>query len=161
MLGLAVLILSLYNSWRFQSERYLTLKIGNCNFQDPKAASHEARLEDHIARANPSHAGRNYLRTFVERFEESSSNGAHVCLAYEPMREPLWLFQNRCRDQKLPLGLLKGYLKLLLEGLDYLHSECKIIHTGMSSTLHHGFGPRCVYVLMVPRSQGRQHPSRI
>lgn len=47
------------------------------------------------------------------------------------MREPLWIFQQRCRNKRFPLGLLKGYIKLLLQGLDYLHSECKIIHAGM------------------------------
>ncbi|PWY93951.1 CMGC protein kinase [Aspergillus sclerotioniger CBS 115572] len=117
--------------WRFQSERYLTLKVGNCDFKDKEAASHEARIEDHIAHANPHHDGCNYVRTWTERFEEQSAHGTHIFLAYEPMREPLGLFQNRCRNQRLPLGLLKGYVKLLLKGLDYLHSECNVIHTDL------------------------------
>ncbi|KAJ6155144.1 hypothetical protein N7470_005710 [Penicillium chermesinum] len=119
--------------WRCQSERFLTLKIGNCDYQDTNAASHEARIESLIAQGSHNHDGRNYLRTFVEHFEEKGPNGTHICLGYEPMREPLWLFQGRCWNQRLPLGLLKGYLKLLLKGLDYLHSECKIIHTGKLS----------------------------
>ncbi|PYI02361.1 kinase-like protein [Aspergillus sclerotiicarbonarius CBS 121057] len=53
----------------------------------------------------------------------------HVCLAYEPMREPLGLLQKRFRNQTFPLPLLKAYIKILLMGLDYLHSECNIIHT--------------------------------
>ncbi|KAJ5521352.1 hypothetical protein N7527_005467 [Penicillium freii] len=109
--------------WRCQSERFLTMKVGNCDYQDTNAASHEVR--------NHNHDGRNYVRTFVEYFEEKGPNGTHICLGYEPMREPLWLFQRRCWNQRLPLGLLKGYLKLLLKGLDYLHSECKIIHTDL------------------------------
>ncbi|GIK05193.1 hypothetical protein Aspvir_009296 [Aspergillus viridinutans] len=117
--------------WRCQSERYLTVKVGNCDYQDTNAASHEAQIESHIAHANSYHDGRNYIRTFVEYFEERGPNGTHICLGYEPMREPLWLFQSRCRDQRLPLGLLKGYMKLLLKGLDYLHSECNIIHTDL------------------------------
>ncbi|KAH8428570.1 uncharacterized protein LDX57_006266 [Aspergillus melleus] len=100
-----------------------TFGVGNCDLQDSHVASHEARTEDHIAHANVSHDGRNYVRTFVEQFEESNPNGVHMCLGYEPMREPLWLFQNRCLNQRLSLGLLKGYMKLLLKGLDYLHSE--------------------------------------
>jgi len=46
------------------------------------------------------------------------------------MREPLWLFQRRWENGKLPPSLLKVYLKFLLRGLNYLHSECHIIHTG-------------------------------
>lgn len=47
-------------------------------------------------------------------------------LTYE---ESLWLFQKRW-DGKLPSAPLKVYLRFLLRGLDYLHSECHIIHTG-------------------------------
>ena len=49
---------------------------------------------------------------------------------YEPMREPLWLFQQRCKNRRLTTDLLKGYLGLLLRALDYIHSECHIIHLG-------------------------------
>ncbi|KAL4888613.1 kinase-like domain-containing protein [Aspergillus ambiguus] len=58
-------------------------------------------------------------------------SGTHICLGYEPMREPLWLFQNRLKNQRIPLGLLKSYVKLILKGLDYLYSECNIIHTDL------------------------------
>lgn len=56
--------------------------------------------------------------------------GRHECLAYEPMREPFWLFQRRFKDQRIPLRLVKAYILILLAGLDYLHSECKVVHTG-------------------------------
>jgi serine/threonine protein kinase len=48
------------------------------------------------------------------------------------MREPLRLFQRRFIDQKLPLPIVKTYLLMLLAGLDYLHSECRVVHTGRS-----------------------------
>ncbi|PGH27362.1 CMGC/SRPK protein kinase [Polytolypa hystricis UAMH7299] len=116
--------------WKWQSEHYLTLKIGNCDFQDPSRANHEFQIERRIAHANPRHVGCHYLRTFVDHFEEQGPNGTHICLAYESMREPLWLLLKRCRNQRFTVKLSKGYLKLLLMGLDYLHSECNIIHTG-------------------------------
>lgn len=94
------------------------------------AANHELRIEYHVACANPQHEGHRWVRTLAEHFEEKGPHGTHLCLGYEPMREPLWLFQTRCRNRRFPLGLLKGYIKLLLKGLDYLHSECNIIHTG-------------------------------
>ena len=46
------------------------------------------------------------------------------------MRESLRLFRRHFADSKLPLPLLKGYLQMLLMALDYLHSECQVIHTG-------------------------------
>jgi serine/threonine-protein kinase SRPK3 len=54
------------------------------------------------------------------------------------MREPLWLFRRRVsgedRVTRLSMPLIKTYLQILLEGLDYLHSECHVIHTGTSSS---------------------------
>ena len=46
------------------------------------------------------------------------------------MREPLWILQRRFIDRKLPLPIAKAYIYFLLAGLDYLHSYCKIVHTG-------------------------------
>ncbi|KAJ5799271.1 uncharacterized protein N7518_001339 [Penicillium psychrosexuale] len=62
----------LFEIWRFQSERYLTLKVGNCDYQDMNAASHEARIESLIAQANPYHDGRNYLQTFIENLRKGA-----------------------------------------------------------------------------------------
>lgn len=55
-----------------------------------------------------------------------------MCLVYEPMREPLWILQRRFVDRKLPLPIAKAYIYFLLVGLDYLHSECKVVHGGES-----------------------------
>ncbi|KAG5205245.1 CMGC protein kinase [Trichophyton interdigitale] len=115
----------------WQSERYLALKVGNNDFNDAEQAAHKFNVERHIDSTGGHHDGRNYVRTFVEQFEETGPNGMHMCLAYEPMREPLWLFQSRLRNKRFHLGLLKGYVKLLLKGLDYLHTECNIIHTDL------------------------------
>lgn len=76
---------------------------------------------------------RRILRTVIDSFEVVSSNGSHLCLVFEPMREPLWLFRRRFGADKVTapfLPVFKAYLRILLEGLDYLHSECHIIHTG-------------------------------
>ena len=94
------------------------------------AAAHELKVETLLKQKNPSHEGHGYVRTLIDSFEEVGPDGTHLCLVYDPLREPLWLFQQRCRDRKFPLGLLKGYLQLILKGLDYLHSECRVIHTG-------------------------------
>ncbi|KAI1905612.1 hypothetical protein LOZ52_006769 [Ophidiomyces ophidiicola] len=116
--------------WNWQSERYLALKVGTCNFQNAKHATHEFDTECHITNTDSQHVGRGYVRTFVEQFEEKGPTGTHICFGYEPMRETLTVFQTRFRDQRFQLGLLKGYVKLLLKGLDFLHSDCNVIHTG-------------------------------
>jgi serine/threonine protein kinase len=59
--------------------------------------------------------------------------GNHLCLAYKAAREPLWIYQNRFESEKFPLPMAKAYILILLAGLDYLHSECRIVHTGKQS----------------------------
>ncbi|EEP80717.1 predicted protein [Uncinocarpus reesii 1704] len=80
--------------WR--SERFVTLKIGTCDFKDKNSALHERNVEQRIANALPDHQGFNYVRTCLDSFEEKGPHGTHLCLVYEPLREPIWLFQQRC-----------------------------------------------------------------
>lgn len=100
------------------------------------AGDRERAIEDHIAKADPSQRGRVLFRTFSECFDVAGPAGQHLCLAYEPMREPFWLFQKRFKNGTIPLPIVKTYIRVLLVGLDYLHSTCKVAHTG---TFRHAF----------------------
>ncbi|KAJ5460982.1 uncharacterized protein N7458_002534 [Penicillium daleae] len=40
------------------------------------------------------------------------------------------MYQRRFNDRKMPLPLLKTYIRALLTGLDYLHGMCRTVHTG-------------------------------
>lgn len=112
----------------------MTLKIvNNCESTE---IYRQVELERDIAQQQQisTHRGRGILRTCVEGFEVTGPHGNHVCLVYEPMREPLWLFQQqRFVARKLPLPVAKAYLLILLAGLDFLHSECRVVHTGKPS----------------------------
>ncbi|KAK2800039.1 hypothetical protein FQN50_008278 [Emmonsiellopsis sp. PD_5] len=112
----------------WQPKHYVILKINNAGSHE---ADHERGIEEHIAQRNQSHRGYEIIRTCKTSFEVAGPEGAHLCLAYEPMREPLWLFQRRFTDQRLPLPIMKSYLLMLLAGLDYLHSECRVVHTDL------------------------------
>ena len=115
----------------------MVIKINDCRYSSKEAARHELDISTRIAGAKPDHRGRSILRTVINSFEVVSPNGSHLCLVFEPMREPLWLFRRRFGADKVThpfLPIFKAYLQILLEGLDYLHSECHIIHTG-----EHGF----------------------
>ena len=117
------------NRWWWNSNRYVTVKVTASDCVDDDAAKHERIITRHLER-NPSHEGFPFVRTTLDNFEAPGPDGPHLCLVYEPMREPLCLFQRRWENGKLLPALLKVYLRFLLRGLDYLHSECHIIHTG-------------------------------
>ncbi|KAL1866970.1 hypothetical protein VTK73DRAFT_4439 [Phialemonium thermophilum] len=118
-----------------RASRYVALKICNCD-TSREGARHELDMNAHLASVETTHRGRVILGTAIEGFELDSLKGSrHLALVFEPMREPLWLFRRRLGDQnKVPrpyLPLIKGYISILLEGLDFLHSEGNIIHTDL------------------------------
>ncbi|KAK2850744.1 hypothetical protein FQN49_005361 [Arthroderma sp. PD_2] len=117
--------------WYSHPERYLALKVSNHNIHAETFASYELGMEHLIARTDSWHKGCNYIRTYAEYFVAEGPNGAHICLAYEPMRESIAMLQSRFQIQRFSLGLLKVYIKILLRGLDYLHTERGIVHTNL------------------------------
>jgi len=132
----------------WKSERYVALKVGvrNSSFGEEEAgrerAEHELKLSTHIAETNPSHEGHSQIRKLFEVFTLRNGDEEHSCFVYEFLREPMNVFQAstlrtlRSEGGKIPVILFKFYMKTLLEALDYLHSECHIIHTGMFSHNH-------------------------
>lgn len=94
------------------------------------AAEYERDLSIHISQANVAHPGLHHIRTVVDHFEITSTASTHNCLVFEPMREPLWLLQTRIYGQRFPVSVVKGFVKLLLKGLVYLHTECHVVHAG-------------------------------
>ncbi len=92
-------------------------------------------MTTHVSSVNSQHRGRVIVGTAVESFDLDLPQGSrHLALVFEPMRDPFWLFvrriagEDRVNGRVLPL--IKAHLKILLEGLDFLHSECHVIHTG-------------------------------
>lgn len=105
----------------------MALKIANAN---ASSARHDREVEEHISMADPSHRGRSLLRTLLDSFEVNGPECSYSCLVYPPMREPLSMYQRRFDGRKMPLPLIKTYIRALLTGLDYLHTNCKTVHTG-------------------------------
>ncbi|KAL4782801.1 kinase-like domain-containing protein [Aspergillus varians] len=114
---------------KWQAEETVALKIINSSNADD--AQRETEIERHITEQDSEHRGRVIVRTCLENFELSSPEGKHVCLVYEAMREPLWIFQKRFTSRMLPLPIAKAYIYFILVGLDYLHSECKVVHADL------------------------------
>ncbi|KAL4798375.1 kinase-like domain-containing protein [Aspergillus venezuelensis] len=103
-------------------EEIVALKINNADCPSAR----ERDTETHIASAGAFHPGRLICRTLDHWVEIDGPYGRHVCLEYDPMREPLSHFCRHFERNKLPLPILKSYIKTLLVGLDYLHSQCNV-----------------------------------
>ncbi|TWU70376.1 hypothetical protein ED733_000055 [Metarhizium rileyi] len=105
--------------------RYVSIKIPAL---DANAADEIGWLRL-ISNANPSHEGLSHIRTPIDVFDLQGEGGTHTCLVFEPMRETLFQFQRRLPRQRLGLPIFKAYMFCLLQALDYLHTECRLIHT--------------------------------
>ncbi|CZT07638.1 related to protein kinase [Rhynchosporium agropyri] len=117
---------------RLVSPQYVAVKIGTCRYGSIAAAEHEMKVSKRISTANPSHPGASYIQVPIDNFQIDGSEGSHICLVYHPMRETLYDFRSRFKNKRFPPQILKLYIALLLQGRNYLHSECHIIHTGKS-----------------------------
>jgi serine/threonine-protein kinase SRPK3 len=94
-------------------------------------ALHELEIHKSLTR-DPSLTGFVFVRAAIDDFVAIGPTGAaHLCLVFEAMREPLSQFQHRLIGDIILPELLKVYVDFILQGLDYLHSECQIIHTGL------------------------------
>ncbi|EFR00637.1 CMGC/DYRK protein kinase [Nannizzia gypsea CBS 118893] len=119
--------------WRWMEERYVAIKINATSHHSQDiAADNELNILQHIAKCNPDPRSREFVRLPLDSFNLTTKYGNHTCLAFEPLREPLWLYQRRWKEDVIPSEILKIMLQTILHDLDYLHSECHIIHTDLN-----------------------------
>ncbi|KAF5707384.1 kinase domain-containing protein [Fusarium mundagurra] len=110
---------------RKKSPKFVNIKIAALDTD----ASREMMYSKLISHAKPSHEGLSFIRIPIDEFRLQGPEGTHLCLVYEPMRETLFQLQHRLRRKRLALPLFRFFMYCLLQALDYLHSECHLIHT--------------------------------
>ncbi|KAK4202212.1 kinase-like domain-containing protein [Triangularia verruculosa] len=108
------------------SHQHVTLKI----YTRDRDHSDEFNLYSQINKANPSHPGSKFMRTAIDLFTIPQPGGKeHQCLVLKPA----WRNWNQLTaffpDNRFAPYLLKPGLQQLFQALDYLHTECKLIHT--------------------------------
>lgn len=63
-------------------------------------------------------------------------NGKHVCLVFEVMGSNLLSLIKKYEYQGIPIPIVRVVIRQILEGLDFLHTTCKIIHTDLKRSKH-------------------------
>ncbi|KAF7935182.1 uncharacterized protein EAE97_008089 [Botrytis byssoidea] len=86
-----------------------------------------------LKKGNNSHPGFPHIRTALEISTIPRVGGDHTCPVQKPMwesfRELKYRLPNHCFTEKI----LKGALKQLFLALDYLHTECQLVHTNIKA----------------------------
>lgn len=89
---------------------------------------------ERIAQVSPksSHPGRDCVSQIVDDFEVVGPTGKHVCMVYQLLGANIAKQSTQAQMQHLPYHAVKQITRQLLQALDFLHTECGVIHTDIS-----------------------------
>uniref|UniRef100_A0A1Y1MTX1 non-specific serine/threonine protein kinase n=1 Tax=Photinus pyralis TaxID=7054 RepID=A0A1Y1MTX1_PHOPY len=110
---------------------YFALKVFQRNHND--TCKNEFQIYDSIEKANPSHPGHRHIRTAVDMFTIERQGQCYSCLVQPPMWDSWRDLLYRNPSGRFSVALLKGGLRHLLLALDYLHTECRLVHTDIKA----------------------------
>lgn len=116
---------------RIRSNRHVALKVVKSDGHYTETALDEIQLLQRVVSSSLTHAGRTHVVGLIEDFRHIGPNGNHVCMVFEVLGENLLGLIKRYQHRGVPSFIVKQIAKQILLGLDYLHTECKIIHTDL------------------------------
>jgi serine/threonine-protein kinase SRPK3 len=90
----------------------------------------ELQISPRITSANPIHPGRSHLLLLLHHFRTQSQHRKHQYLVTPTLGGDVYHLQVASEDNKLPLRMVTQLIQQPLLALNYIHSECQIIHTG-------------------------------
>ncbi|XP_067643162.1 SRSF protein kinase 3 isoform X2 [Eurosta solidaginis] len=112
-----------------KEEKYVALKVVKSAPHYIETAADEIRLLEAIRDADPLDAKRERIVRLLNHFTIRGVNGKHYCLVFEALGCSLYKLIVKNNYQGLAIAQVRNIIKQVLEGLDYLHTKCNIIHT--------------------------------
>jgi serine/threonine protein kinase len=108
---------------------FVALKVVKSAAHYTETALDEIKLLKCVRQSDEKDPFREKCVQLLDDFKISGVNGTHVCMVFEVLGHNLLKFIIRSNYQGIPLYNVKRIMKQVLEGLHYLHTKCKIIHT--------------------------------
>nr|XP_061780476.1 SRSF protein kinase 3-like [Nerophis lumbriciformis] len=115
--------------WDLQKKRFVALKVVKSAPHYTETALDEIKLLRCVRDSDPSDPHRETIVQLIDDFKISGVNGVHVCMVLEVLGHQLLKWIIKSNYMGLPLVCVKSVIRQVLQGLDYLHTKCKIIHT--------------------------------
>uniref|UniRef100_A0A8P4G0Q4 non-specific serine/threonine protein kinase n=1 Tax=Dicentrarchus labrax TaxID=13489 RepID=A0A8P4G0Q4_DICLA len=115
--------------WDLQKKRFVALKVVKSAPHYTETALDEIKLLRCVRDSDPSDPYRETIVQLIDDFKISGVNGIHVCMVLEVLGHQLLKWIIKSNYMGLPLVSVKTIIRQVLQGLDYLHTKCKIIHT--------------------------------
>ncbi|KAL9895514.1 SRSF protein kinase 3-like [Glossina fuscipes] len=112
-----------------REEEYVVLKVVKSAPHYTEIAGDEIRLLETIRDSDPTDEKRERFVRLLNQFTARGVNGVHTCLVFEALGCSLYKLIVKNKYQGLAIDQVRNIIKQVLEGLDYLHRKCGIIHT--------------------------------
>ncbi|KAG6119016.1 hypothetical protein E4U14_005988 [Claviceps sp. LM454 group G7] len=117
-------------------QRYVALKLltNNCYGGPYEIFEREILEKVRDVSRKSSHEGRKHVLPLNEHFTHQGPNGNHVGLTFDVLGHDLYTESMRYAYGRVPVKAVKEIVRQLLKGLDFLHTECGVIHTDLKGT---------------------------
>ncbi|XP_073324712.1 SRSF protein kinase 3-like [Pagrus major] len=115
--------------WDMERRRFVALKVVKSAQTFTETALDEIKLLKCVRDSDPKDPQRERIVNLIDDFRITGVNGEHVCMVLEVLGHQLLRWIIKSNYTGLPLSCVKSILQQVLQGLDYLHTKCKIIHT--------------------------------
>ncbi|XP_056674095.1 SRSF protein kinase 1 isoform X1 [Monodelphis domestica] len=116
-------------SWDIQGKKFVAMKVVKSAEHYTETALDEIRLLKSVRNTDPTDPNREMVVQLLDDFKISGVNGTHICMVFEVLGHHLLKWIIKSNYQGLPLPCVKKIIQQVLQGLDYLHTKCRIIHT--------------------------------
>ena len=130
--SLCVLDRRLTNSAATRTNSNVAIKVLRADAYGGKHDIFELDILQTISRISKKtvHPGREHVLGLLDYFRHNGPNALHVCYVFNVLGCHLGFQSAQFAKNRLPVVVVKEVARQLLLGLDFLHRECGIIHTG-------------------------------
>uniref|UniRef100_A0A1B6CLY6 non-specific serine/threonine protein kinase n=1 Tax=Clastoptera arizonana TaxID=38151 RepID=A0A1B6CLY6_9HEMI len=115
--------------WDLIEKRYVALKVVKSATHFTETALDEIKLLKAVRDTDVHDEKREKVVQLLNDIKITGVNGTHVCMVFEVLGHNLLKLIIKSNYHGIPLKNVKCIIRQVLEGLDYLHTKCKIIHT--------------------------------
>jgi len=113
-----------------EENTYIALKVYINNSKVHRELGVYQRINDLQSR----HRGRDHVRKLLTSFEVQGPHGRHICLVHQPLGISLEELKDTYADDGvLEADAVREIFRHVIIGLQFLHEEAHVIHTGESS----------------------------
>ncbi|CAM9865341.1 unnamed protein product [Lampetra fluviatilis] len=115
--------------WDMMGKRFVAMKVVKSAQHYTETALDEIKLLKCVRDSDPCDSNRDMVVNLLDDFKITGVNGTHVCMVFEVLGHHLLKWIIKSSYQGLPTPCVRSIIHQVLQGLDYLHTKCKIIHT--------------------------------